>query len=342
MNGRLLSTIGVLVVSQIFAADLAHAQPATDRPPTLDLGEVGTQPVEPSAAINATASPAVKATGRDFAPESRPGIPAPEKPARTNSGPVPRKAQEAQKRKVLEQSVNAKPERIEFNRQPLRIALGSTERLVTFPNPVAVSMPSGAEADVDMQIIGRTVYLTMLAPRSAPIRVLVDDLVTGQAIPMDLLGVGAVDGLSSEVEVHYEDQPLVGQQQRDRAEEQSAVLDMVQLTRYAAQTVYAPRRLRPSSDGVRSIPMDSKSIEGLIRGVRTRSRLIGQWRSGDLYVTAVQVTNLEGRSVSLDLEQLRGRWIAAALQHHTVLASGSDYDSTTLYLVCGQPFQSCR
>lgn len=342
MNGRLFSTIGVLLVSQLSAADLVHAQSATVIPPTLELGEVRTQPVEPNAAINASSSAVVRSSGSDLASESRPSIPAPEKRAGANSNPAPRKAKEVRQRQVPERSVNAKPERIEFKRHPLKISLGNTERLVTFPNPVAVSLPSGAEADVDMQIIGRTAYFTMLAPRSAPIRVLVDDLVTGQTIPMDLLGVGAVDGLSSEVEVHYEDQLPADQQQVDRADEQSPVLDMVQLTRYAAQTVYAPRRLKPLSDGVCSIPMDSKSIEGLFRGVRTRSRPIGQWRSGDLYVTAVQVVNLEGRSVSLDLEQIRGRWIAAALQHHHVLASGSDYDSTTLYLVCGQPFHSCR
>lgn len=344
MNGRLYSMMVLLAASLISAAHLVHAQPATGRPPTLELGEVGTQPVEPIAAANATSNPAVRSSGSGMAPESRDGMaaPAPAKSAGTNSNPPPRKAKEALQRAVTDRSVNTKPERIEFKRHPLRIVLGTAERLVTFPNPVAISLPSGAETDVDMQIIGRTAYFTMLAQRSAPIRVLVDDLITGQTIPMDLLGMGTVDGLSSEVEVHYEDQLPANQQQVDRADEQSPALDMVQLTRYAAQTVYAPRRLKPSSDGVRSIPTDNKSIEGLFRGVRTRSRPIGQWRSGDLYVTAVQVVNLEGRSVSLDLEQIRGRWIAAALQHHRVLASGSDYDNTTLYLVCGQPFHSCR
>lgn len=342
MNCRLLATIGVLVVSQINVAHVVHAQSATGSPPTLELGEVGMQAVEPGAAVNASSSPVVRSNGREVAPASPPGITTPEKPAATNLKPAPTKPKDARQSKVPERSINAKPERIEFKRHPLRIALGNTERLVTFPNPVAVSLPSGAEADIDMQIIGRTAYFTMLAPRSAPIRVLVDDLVTGQTIPMDLLGMGDVDGLSSEVEVHYENQLPADQQQENRAQEQSPVLDMVQLTRYAAQTVYAPRRLKPVADGVRGIPMDGKSIEGLFRGVRTRSRPIGQWRSGDLYVTAVQVVNLEGRSVSLDLEQIRGRWIAAALQHHRVLASGSDYDSTTLYLVCGQPFHSCR
>lgn len=342
MNGRLFSTIGVLVLFQLSAAHMVHAQSGTGSIPTLELGEVGTQAVEPSAAVTAPSSSAVTPSGRKLVPESRPGITASEKSAGANSNPTPAKPKDARQIKGIEQSANTRPERIEFKRHPLRISLGNTERLVTFPNPVAVSLPSGAEADVDMQIIGRTAYFSMLTPRTAPIRALVDDLVTGQAIPLDLLNVGNVDGLSSEVEVHYENQPPVDQQQGDREEEQAPVLDMVQLTRYAAQTVYAPRRLKPSTDGVRSIPMDSKSIEGLFRGVRTRGRPLGQWRSGDLYVTAVQVVNLEGRSVSLDLEQIRGRWVAAALQHHRVLASGSDYDSTTLYLVCGQPFHSCR
>ena len=87
MNGRLFSMIGVLLVSQLSAADLVHAQSATGIPPTLELGEVRTQPVEP----NASSSPAVGSSGSDLASESRPSIPAPEKRAGANSNPAPAK-----------------------------------------------------------------------------------------------------------------------------------------------------------------------------------------------------------------------------------------------------------
>lgn len=336
MSLRVLSIIGLLALSQVSTVAPSYAQA------TLELGEVNTQPVAPGTAANtsANASATKPVTGTAPVPhrETPPGRPASGASPSTGTG----KGISVKQGSARDSQANAKPERLEFKRRPLRITLGSAERLVTFPHPVAISLPAGAEASIEMQIIGRTAYFSMLAPRSAPVRVLAEDLVTGQTIPLDLLGAEGMDGLSPEVEVHYEAEARAEQPQGEPSDEPSPVLDLVQLTRYAAQTVYAPRRLKPAADGVSTIPMDSKNIEGLFRGARTRGRPLGQWRSGDLYVTAVQVVNLEKRAVLLDLEQVRGQWIAATLQHHHLQPAGADLDNTTLYLVCGQPFHACR
>lgn len=337
MRPRLYSLIRFLLVSHPAMLSLAHAQA------TLELGEVPAPHAESANVTITSANAPSGQSGAGTAPDRHRAIAA----ERQISGAPPatgaRKDRPVKKNAATDVQANAKPERLEFKRRPLRIALGSAERLVTFPHPVAISLPAGAEASVDMQIIGRTAYFTMPAPGGAPIRVLAEDLVTGQTIPLDLLSADAVDGLSPEVEIHYESDNRVGLPQDTSSDDPVPVLDMVQLTRYAAQTVYAPRRLKPVADGVATIPMDSKNVEGLFRGTRTRARALGQWRSGDLYVTAVQVFNLEKRSVALDLEQVRGQWIAATLQHHHLQPAGAaDLDSTTLYLVCGQPFHACR
>lgn len=341
MTTRRYCITGLLAISQMLVAQCVHAQVTAGHPATLELGEVGAQPALPSAArASSVAVPTdvvteAPAAGTEVSP-ARHRPPAAAGEHRTNAAKAATSSRTAATARL-----SPKPERIEFKRYPLRIVLGTSERLVTFPHPVAISLPAGAETIIDMQIIGRTVYLTMVTPRSAPIRVLAEDLVTGQTIPLDLLGGDAVEGLSGEVEVHYDSERPVDQSPAD-PEDEPLALDMVQLTRYAAQTVYAPRRLKPAADGVHSLPMDNNNVEGLFRGTRTMGRPLGQWRSGDLYVTAVLVVNLEKRAVTLDLEQVRGRWIAATLQHHRVQAAGSDLDSTTIYLVCNQPFHSCR
>jgi integrating conjugative element protein (TIGR03749 family) len=351
MNAHIFPVFGWLAILPVLAIGQAHAQAVMDHPATLELGEVGEDATPPRADVTSVGAAAARqgASGAGSPPAS----PAPRAPvqapaadarsARPTPPVTPRSGTPATARSSAgaDATSNLKPERLEFKRRPLRIILGSTERLVTFPNPVAISLPSGAETVVDLQIIGRTAYLTMAAPRSAPIRVLAEDLVTGRTIPLDLLGAEAVDGLSTEIEVHYADEELADLPAAAPADE-PPVLHMVQLTRHAVQTVYAPRRLKPAVDGVHGIPIDNRNVEGLFRGVRTRGRPLGQWRSGDLYVTAVQVVNLEQRAVTLDLEQVRGQWIAATLQHPRVLAAGSDRDNTTLYLVCGQPFDACR
>lgn len=117
---------------------------------------------------------------------------------------------------------------------------------------------------------------------------------------------------------------------------------MVELTRFAAQAVYAPRRLAPADERVASVPVPAKAFEGLLRGVRVTATPIGQWRSGALYVAAVQLVNEERRAVDVDLEQARGSWLAATAQHRRLLPSGSGWDTTTVYLVCGGPIETCK
>jgi integrating conjugative element protein (TIGR03749 family) len=117
---------------------------------------------------------------------------------------------------------------------------------------------------------------------------------------------------------------------------------MVALTRYAAQSLYAPRRLVPATAGVRPLPVAALPVEGLYRGGRIQMTPIGAWRSGSLYLTAVRATNRSERAQDLDLQELRGHWLAATAQHTRLLGAGSDSDTTTLYLVCDRPFEACR
>ncbi|MBW8833508.1 MAG: DUF3438 family protein, partial [Burkholderiales bacterium] len=46
--------------------------------------------------------------------------------------------------------------------------------------------------------------------------------------------------------------------------------------------------------------------------------------------------------MDIDLQEMRGRWLAATAQHSRLLAAGSDWDTTTVYLVCDRPFDACR
>lgn len=235
-------------------------------------------------------------------------------------------------------------ERVQFNRKPVRVALStSTERLITFPNPVSFSMPAGIANVLAIEVIDRTAYVIAHAP-FPKMRVLAEDLVTGQVVPLDLIAEATRSKLTGDVEIFYTHEGQSGASPNGglSAEAEETPLDMVALTRFAAQSIYAPRRLMPANSAVYSIPVDAKGIPGLFRGMRTSAVPMGQWRSGDLYVAAVRVTNLEKGPIDLDLDQVRGNWIAATLQHRRLHRAGSDLDTTTVYLVCGQPFQTCK
>ena len=247
-------------------------------------------------------------------------------------------------------------ERVVFRRAPVRIVLPvNRERLVTFPGTVALHAPEGFEGMVQSQIIDRTAYFKALIP-FATLRVVAEDINTGRQIPIDLIGSEKAKAAMSPVEVIVPGvvaasnsagsdsapgaAPGAARAQSKPAEPMS--LDMVGLTRYAAQALYAPRRLVPATAGVRQIPISAVPVDGLYRGWRVETTPIGAWRSGQLYVTAVRFTNQGQQPIDIDLQEMRGQWLAATAQHTRLLAAGSDWGTTTVYLVCDRPFAACR
>jgi hypothetical protein len=61
-----------------------------------------------------------------------------------------------------------------------------------------------------------------------------------------------------------------------------------------------------------------------------------------LYVTAVRLSNRTSQAIELDMEQLRGHWIAATPQHWRLLPQGSEADTTALCLISEQAFDAAR
>lgn len=342
--------------SQFAAGDRDEPAPRSTGAPSLELGEVGA--LQPGSATfpngqvstvgpvsRPTSSASQATTGTQGKPATKSSERGPSPSQRPNAKGAPDQNTEGNESTATAAAKSSRPERIEFNQRPVRIALKSAERYVTFPNPVAISMPEGADNTVTLQIVDRTAYVSAIATETqfGKIRAIAEDLVTGQMIPIDFTRAAEQDRLPDEVHIHFKKQsaPAVAPTE-DKFEEDSPPLDIVALTRHAAQSTYAPKRLIPANDAVHPVSVDNKNIAGLFRGIRTSASPLGQWRSGDLYVTAVRISNLEKHAVDLDLEQVRGSWIAATLQHHRLHQAGSDFDTTTMYLVCGQPFDACK
>ena len=230
-------------------------------------------------------------------------------------------------------------ERILFQLAPVRLPLPiGQERTVSLPGAFALHATEGFDALVRSQIIDRTAYLKALAPFGS-LRVVAEDLVTGRQIPIDLVSVTGDGNAARPVEIFTPERAVEGEA---RGETEAAPLDMVALTRHAAQALYAPRRLIPSTPAVRQVPVNPAPIDGLYRGWRVETVPIGAWRSGGLYVTAVRFTNTGDQAIDLDLQELRGHWLAATAQHIRLLASDPAWRTTTVYLVCDRPFDACR
>lgn len=253
-------------------------------------------------------------------------------------------------------------ERALFERAPVRVPLPlDAERLITLPAPAALHVPSDMDKVARLEVIDRTIYATALVPFT-PLRIIAELIDSGQQIPLDLVADTSTASARSELEVFVVEpsssthgpasqaaSEAVSQAANAAAQDtlsqqmaEAPPTDMVQLTRYAARQLYAPKRLATPVSGVQQVEVASVALPDLFRGANVLSTPVGQWRSGQLYVTAVLVQNRSRWPLEIPLEQVRGQWIAATAQHGRIGAAGSETDTTAVYLVCDRRFEACR
>lgn len=328
-------------------------------------------PAQPVTVRDIAPTPANSAEGPELDPaamslgaaQPSPGLPAGQPPARHGTATRAAAAAattltgQAQRSQTKARSAlsPARPgvERAVFDRLPVRVALPiGRERLVTLPGPVALHVPDDIDQVARIESIDRMLYITALRPFTA-IRVVAEAIDGGRKMPLDLVADASTAAASPQLEVFV-------RAERPDAEGPSAdasarlsdgdgtpdtplpeALDMVQLTRYAARMLYAPRRLAVALPQVQQLPVPELALPHLVRGVRVEAVPLGQWRSGALHVTALRVRNLSAAPVDLPLDQLRGTWLAVTAQHGRLGPAGGDTDTTALYLVCERAFEAC-
>ena len=316
---------------QLLPALLAAAPALAQQPyPAPELGSLPSKapamqftPLAEQAAqgrISEPASAAAAATGAEEAPAPTPRS---ERPAR-------RRTRDAI---GIEHAI--------FDRRPVSVVLRvDRERLVHLPFAAMLDLPPTLDGVLEVQIIEDTLYLTAREP-IARSRVLAHALDGTGVVALDLSATAHGDP-KPELEVQYpgDASPQDGAAQVDE-EAGLERPDMVVLTRYAAQQLYSPRRLLKPLPGVRQTAVERTPVT-LYRDSSVVTAALGAWTSGELFVTAVRFSNAGSVPLELDMERLRGRWLAATPQHWRLLPKGSEADTTVVYLVSEQPFDTIR
>ena len=224
-------------------------------------------------------------------------------------------------------------ELMRWERLPLAVPLViNQERVVFVDEAVRVGVPSTLTGKLRVQSTGGTLYLRA-SETIAPTRLQLQSVATGEII---LLDVAATPG----------DQPLEPvrilknvQGQVTEAESSAAPVPErtpipVLLTRYAAQSLYAPLRTVESLPGIRRVPLKVRTeLTTLLPTENVSSTPIAAWRLGDYWVTAVKLRNRGSVIVQLDPRRLQATLFAAAFQHAYLGPVGSAEDTTIAYLV---------
>jgi integrating conjugative element protein (TIGR03749 family) len=249
-------------------------------------------------------------------------------------------------------------ERILWDGVPIAVTIAvGRERIIQFPGSVRLGIPSQLVQHLRTQSQRGSVYWLATRPFSAT-RIQVQDSQSGQFYLVDLTATDKPtsrsrievinttaqapeaaqlihsDALAETSNVIAQEPPKSPRHERQKT---SSVSDYTVLTRYAAQQLYAPARLLKTPEGIHTASFNSDSSESLIRGGDILAEPVAAWRKGNLYVTAVKLTNRSAHTVVLDPRLLRGQWRTATFQHAQLGAAASDTNVTALYLISDRP-----
>ncbi len=240
-----------------------------------------------------------------------------------------------------------------WDKHPITVRLNvGQERIVSVGKDVQVGIPAAINRLVRVQNNDGNIYIKASEPFPST-RVPLRDIKTGKLI---LLNVVATDQGKD-----YEYEPLVITYGDDETETNRANADLPQtpakadisakipalvetpktalpipaaLTRYAAQSLYAPMRTIEKLNGVHRVAMKlPTTLPALIPNLQLRITPLESWGMGEYVVTAVKLQNLANHQVQLDPRYLQGRFYAATFQHNWLGQHGTLEDTTVLYLV---------
>ena len=235
-------------------------------------------------------------------------------------------------------------ERIIWKKTPIKITLPvGRERMITFPGTVRVGIPSEITALLRTQSVKGVVYWLAVSPFDTA-RVQVQNVETGDYYLIDMKAVdkkqasAPIEIISDTGATRRGGSTAESYKQR-RNSGKNTEQDYVTLTRFAAQQLYAPKRLLKTPPGVFRASVGRKPV-ALLRGLHIEAIPLVAWRSGRLYVTAVRLRNLSDQPVALDPRALRGRWLTATFQHARLFKAGEEADTTAVYLISERPFEA--
>lgn len=248
-------------------------------------------------------------------------------------------------------------ELVKWERIPLPVALHvGQERIVFVNRNVRVGFPPELKGKLRVQSTGGAVYLQP-GEQFARTRLVLQDVENGEMIlldisadegknvlePVSLVYQGEVSSSTRNSDVAATDSKAPtaseGQSTSKPKEKKSTSPLPVALTRYAAQSLYAPSRTIEPLPGVHSISLAlPDKLTSLLPSESVEIKPLAAWGLQGYSVVALTLRNQRAEKVVLDPRCLQGNFYSATFQHRWLGASGTPEDTTTVYLVTkGRP-----
>ena len=238
-----------------------------------------------------------------------------------------------------------------WERLPLAVPLHvGQERIIFIDQNVRVGVPRTLTDTLRIQSTGGALYLRASEP-IAPTRLQLQDVRTGEIILIDITATAAGDQASLEPVKIVKTATATKRSsdtlaslgiEADSAEDSAPSTPSAQretplpvvLTRYAAQSLYAPLRTVEPLSGVIQIKQRRElDLTQLLPTQPVVLTLLGAWQLEDHTVTAVKLRNTTAQTLNLDPRELQGDFLTATFQHPNLGPSGLATDTTVVYLV---------
>src|SRR5690606_21998029 len=227
---------------------------------------------------------------------------------------------------------------LRWERLPLDLPLVvGHERVVFIDRNVRVGVPASIGERLRVQSAGGAIYLLASEPIE-PTRLQLQDADNGALILIDIATQSGdaplepVRIIAGEAPAHYEQSSAAPPTAVSYPARETPI--PVVLTRYAAQSLYAPLRTVEPVDGIsRGNLRRDLRLETLLPTLPVRARALAAWRLEDQWVTAIRLTNTSAQWIDLDPRALQGNFITATFQHSDLGPAGDSRDTTAVYLV---------
>jgi integrating conjugative element protein (TIGR03749 family) len=234
---------------------------------------------------------------------------------------------------------------LRWERLPLALPLVvGEERVIFIDRNVRVGVPASVGARLRVQSAAGAVYLRASEPIE-PTRLQLQDAGSGTVILLDIAAEAPQEGQPPLEPVRIviaapaggqgvaaEDDPQARAARTDRPAPPTPV--PVVLTRYAAQSLYAPlRTVEPVPGITRANVRRNLPLHSLLPTLPIQAQALAAWRLGDLWVSAVRLRNTAPRGFDLDPRALQGDFLTATFQHPDLGPAGTPEDTTVVYLV---------
>ncbi len=258
---------------------------------------------------------------------------------------------------LLSSAVQA-TEYIEYSNKPVTIQLHEgEERTIQFGDHVAVGVTPKQEAQGLFRVQSAQGALHILPRKTFEReRIQVKRLGDGKIVLIDLVSIEAnkkdetplediriyVGNEAKELPKDIEAANEEASGETNATQKEVEPITPITLTRHLAQKLYAPERLHKVMPGISEVSLnevlhkDVRAFKGINRA-KTTVKPILAYRSGNLYATALLVSNTGNTTVQLNYLDINLPFTHATYQHHKLTPKGQAGDRTVLYVINERP-----